>query len=295
LTNNIKGIIPAVLTPFDKHENIDINAFKELLNYLMDKGVHGLFILGSQGEFYALTLDECKKLMDAAVSVKRENIPIYAGIGRITTRETIELAKYALDVGIDYGVVVTPFYVRLTQKELEEHYKKIAESVELKILLYNNPSNTNINLEPDTVYRLRDISNIVGIKESTPYFSQLVELIQKCRSAKFHILVGLECHILGGLLLGADGAVVASANAIPDILVSLYENFTEGNLGEAIKLQQKVNEFFNLFKYGTFPGILKDIMEIMGFQYGKARSPVKSITRKAREEIRFRLKILGLL
>ncbi|MHA1469967.1 MAG: dihydrodipicolinate synthase family protein, partial [Candidatus Asgardarchaeia archaeon] len=106
---------------------------------------------------------------------------------------------------------------------------------------------------------------------------------------------GLECHILGGLLLGADGAVVASANAIPDILVSLYENFTEGNLGEAIKLQQKVNEFFNLFKYGTFPGILKDIMEIMGFQYGKARSPVKSITRKAREEIRFRLKILGLL
>jgi len=290
----IRGIIPAMLTPLDKNENIDKNKLRELVQKLQNKGVHGIFTLGTQGEFYAFNIEEKKTIMEIVIDEVKSNIPVYVGTGSATTRETIELTKYAADLGADFVAIVTPFLIKVTQEEMIEHYTKISEAVDINILLYNNPSSTRNNLKPETVQKLSIIPNIVGIKDSTPNFEQLSRLI-RITDKDFSVLVGLEPHILGGLLLGAKGTIAASANVIPDILVELYNKVKEGNIREAAKLQNQVNKFFDLLHLSTFPGTVKEIMEMIGEPYGPARMPVGKLTKENREKVMSVLKEMGLL
>ena len=162
-------------------------------------------------------------------------------------------------------------------------------------VLYNNPPSTGNNLLPESVKQLANgFPNIVGIKESSTNFEQLSKLIRLTKSDKFSVIVGLEPHILGGLLLGAKGAVAASGNVIPEILVQLYESFENGDIEKATKLQNKVNKFFDLLHLSAFPGTVKDILRIMGKDYGRARSPVMEVSEKYVNQIKDVLKELEL-
>jgi len=290
----IKGIIPAMLTPLKADESVDFEKLRELMEDLQARGVHGIFVLGTQGEFYAFNTEERKKIIEVAVDCIKSNKTLYVGTGSITTKETIELTKYAYDVGADFAAIITPYLIRTTQEEMILHYEKIANAVDMPILLYNNPSATGNNLLPESVKALSEIDNIVGIKDSTPNFEQLSKLIRITSSEKFSVLVGLEPHILGGLLLGAKGAIAASANVIPEILVELYNAVVSGDIIQAAELQDKVNKFFDLLHLSTFPGTVKDIMIMLGKNYGPARSPIINLPKEKHEVIEKLLKELGL-
>ena len=292
----IEGIIPAMLTPLNSDETINFNRMQELMTELQNRGVHGIFVGGTQGEFFAFTAEERKKMIDTAVENIKANKTLFVGTGAITTRESIELTKYAQDAGADFAVVITPYFVKLSQTELIRHYSRIAESTDINIVLYNNPSSTGNNLLPESVKHLSDeFSNIVGIKESSVVFEQLSKLIRLTRSKNFSVIVGLEPHILGGLLIGAKGAVAASGNVIPELLVELYNAFKSGDIRRAAELQNKVNKFFDLLHLSAFPGTVKDILRLLGKDYGLARSPVMEVSKENIKTIKQVLRELSLL
>jgi len=229
-----KGVIPAVVTPMNKDESINESAFRKLLNYLVENGVHGVFIIGSQGEFYALTKEEKIRLMEIAVEEVNGRVPVYAGTGAIATREVIELNDAAEKIGVDAVSIITPYYISPTQEELYEHYAKIAKATKLPVLLYNNPGRTGgVKLEPRTVEKLAEIDNIVGIKDSSGDLTNTSDYIRRTKNKNFHVLAGRDTLILATLLYGGAGSIAATANVAPRLVASIYDYFVQGDLENA--------------------------------------------------------------
>ena len=224
---NIRGIIPAVVTPFDKHDNVDTGVLRNLVDYLVDSGVHGLFVLGSQGEFWALDYDEKKTILETVMDEVNGRIPVYAGTGGISTREVLKLTAMAESVGVDAVSILTPFFLSLTDEELYNHYKKIASSTELPVILYTNPDRTGANLSPRLLARLSRIDNIVGIKDSSGDLSLTTEYIRQT-DEDFSVLAGRDTLILATLLYGGKGSIAATANVVPKTAVDIYEAFIAG-------------------------------------------------------------------
>ncbi|NIS62075.1 MAG: dihydrodipicolinate synthase family protein, partial [Proteobacteria bacterium] len=178
----IEGIIPAVVTPFDENEDVDEGGFRKILNYLIDSGVHGLFPVGSQGEFFALSNEEKKRLIDITVEETRGRVFVMPNTGAITTRESIELSQYAERAGADCVSVITPFFISPNQEELYQHIRAICQSVKIPVLCYNNPGRTGgVALTPATLARLaEEVPNFAGIKDSSGDLTLVAEMIRLC-------------------------------------------------------------------------------------------------------------------
>jgi len=291
---NVRGIIPAMVTPLNRDEEVDESGIRELINYLIDSGVHGIFVCGSQGESYALTEDERKKVIRIAVDEVNGRVPVYAGTGAVTTKATIRLSRYAVDVGADAVTVVTPYFIRPSQDELYAHYRHIAESVDSPVLIYNNPGRTNVNLEAETVKKLAEIDNIVGIKDSSGDLTLTAQYIMECPE-EFAVLAGRDSLILATLLYGGRGAVAATANVAPKLVVGIYESFIHGDLEKAKELQFKLLPLRLAFSLGTFPIVVKEAMNLIRKPSGPAKSPVSSLPEEKREKLKSLLEDLGLL
>lgn len=290
----VKGIIPAMVTPLDRNEEIDEAGIREIINYLIDSGVHGIFICGSQGESYALMENEKKRVIEISVDEVNGRVPVYAGTGAVTTKTTIELSRYAVDVGADAVTIVTPYFIKPSQEELYMHYKCIAESVDSPILMYNNPGRTNVNLEAETVRKLAEIDNIVGIKDSSGDLTLTAQYIMKCPE-EFAVLAGRDSLILATLLYGGKGAVAATANVAPRLVVGIYENFIKGNLEKARELQFKLLPLRLAFSLGTFPVVVKEAMNLMKKPSGPAKSPVSSLPEEKKTKLKLLLEELNLI
>ena len=189
-----KGIIPAMVTPFDKEGKINEIMLRKLVNFLLDAGVHGLFPVGSQGEFYGLEKEEKKKVIETVLDETNGRAPIYAGTGAIITREAIVLTRMAEDIGADAVSIITPFFISPSQDELYEHYLSIAKSTHLPVLLYNNPGRTRVNLSSYLVERLSKVDNIVGIKDSSGDMTLTSEYIRRTGD-NFSVLFGRDTLI----------------------------------------------------------------------------------------------------
>ncbi|MBC7319189.1 4-hydroxy-tetrahydrodipicolinate synthase [bacterium] len=289
-----EGIIPAVVSPVDDKGNIRETPFRKLLNYLIDNGVHGLFINGSQGEFYALTSEEKQKVLEIAVDEVNGRVPVYAGVGAVTTREAVKLAKTAEKIGAQALSAITPYYIKPDEDELYDYYKEIAESVSIPVLLYANPSRTNIPLSVKLVSRLSEIDNIVGIKDSSGDLTLTGEYIRLLSHKGFQVLAGRDTLILGTLVYGGTGAIAATANVVPRLVVSIYEYFKKGDLKSALEAQYKLAPLRIAFDLGTFPVVIKEAVKLIGFDLGSAIRPVKDIRPEKREELRKILVDLGL-
>jgi 4-hydroxy-tetrahydrodipicolinate synthase len=228
----IEGIIPAVVTPFDENEDVDEGGFRKILNYLIDSGVHGLFPVGSQGEFFSLTNEEKKRLMDIAVEEARGRVFVMPNTGAITTRESIELSQYAEKAGADCISIITPFFISPDQQELHEHIKAICESVKIPVLCYNNPGRTGgVALTPATLARLaEEVPNFAGIKDSSGDLTQVAEMIRLC-PPDFKVIMGRDSLIYGALTYGAAGAIAATANVAPKLIVEIYRGDLSGIQG----------------------------------------------------------------
>jgi 4-hydroxy-tetrahydrodipicolinate synthase len=292
----IEGIIPAVVTPFDQNENVDEGGFRTILNYLIDSGVHGLFPVGSQGEFFSLTNEEKKRLIDIAVEEARGRVFVMPNTGAITTRESIELSQYAEKAGADCVSVITPFFISPDQQELYEHIKAICESVKIPVLCYNNPGRTGgVALTPTTLARLaEEVPNFAGIKDSSGDLTQVAEMIRLCPS-DFKVIMGRDTLIYGALTYGAAGAVAATANVAPKLIVEIYEAYREGDYDRAKECQRNLAPLRVAFGLGTFPVVVKEALNVMGLPGGRCRKPIQPLNSEKRAQLRDILVKMGLI
>ncbi len=293
----IRGIIPAIVTPFTSDGCVDESAFRKVLHTMIDQGVHGLFPVGTGGEFFALTREEKERLMAVAVEEAAGRVFVMPNVGAITTAESVALARHAETVGSDAVSVVTPFFLKPTQEELFEHYRAICAAVKIPVLAYNIPERTGgVMLSVATVSRLaREIPNFAGIKDSTGDLANAAELVQACPPG-FRVFMGRDTLIYGALLYGCVGAVAATANVAPALAVGIYKAVEVGDLQRARELQAKLAPVRKLFSVGSHPAGIKEAMVQLGILgSGHCRRPTLDLAPAQRDEVRRILRETGLL
>jgi 4-hydroxy-tetrahydrodipicolinate synthase len=288
----LKGIIPAMVTPLNEREELDETALRRLTNYLIQGGVHGLFPIGSQGEFYAFSPEEKRRAWEIVVEESAGRVPVYAGTGAITTRQVMELNKIAEDAGVDAVSIITPFFINPSEEEIYRHYVTIAEATRLPVLLYNNPGRTGVKLSPGLVARLSEHPNIVGIKDSGGDMTVTIEMIRQT-DKDFAVLMGRDSLIYAGLHHGARGAIAATANVVPSLVAEIYEAFQQGDLARSLAAQEKLLPLRLAFDLGTFPVVVKDALNMIGVPVGPPRRPLQSLAGNARDKLRKVLEEVG--
>lgn len=281
-----KGIICAMITPLDENQNINPQATCKLIDYLIDKGVYGLFILGTNGECHVLTDDEKVEFAKIVIDHTNNRVPVFVGTGGNSTREVINLSKRMEEIGASALSIITPYFVAPTQQELILHYKTIANSVNLPIMMYNMPGKTGINIEPESVSELAKVKNIVGIKDSSGKLDNMKAYIEVTKEEDFSVFSGSDSLILDILKVGGQGAVAATANFLAGIDVAIYNNFINGDLEAAQEAQNSIEELRRILKLGTIPSVIKKSVVLNGIDVGAARLPVTEPTGDALEEIK---------
>lgn len=271
-----RGIIPAMVTPFHQDETLNEEALRQLTRFLVASGVHGLFAVGGQGEFWTLDPDEKRRVIEVVVHEAAGRVPVYAGTGATTTREAVRLTQMAAAAGADAVSVITPFFVSPNAEELYGHYTAIAKASRVPVILYNNPGRTGVNLGADLVARLTRVENIAGVKDSSGDLTLTGEYIRRC-GPEFAVLAGRDTLILSTLLLGGKGSIAATANVAPRVVVEIYDAFLAGDLPRALAAQNRLAPLRIAFEMGSFPVVIKDALEIMGIAAGPARGPVRSL------------------
>ena len=290
----IHGIIPAMVTPLNKSGEINETALRRLVDFLIDGGVHGLFANGSQGEFWAFSFEEKRRVLEIVVEQTAERVPVYAGTGAITTREAAALTKDAQDVGVDAVSVITPFFIVPTPDELYGYYRDVAKATSLPVLLYGNPGRTNVPLPPDLVRRLSEIDNIVGIKDSSGDLSLVLEYV-RLTDKSFAVLLGRDTLICSGILGGAKGSIAATGNVAPALIVSIYDKVQAGDLDGARQAQKELAPLRNAFTWGSFPVVIKEALDLMGLEGGPARAPIGPVSDEKRQALKALLKEMKII
>ncbi|HSR33653.1 MAG TPA: 4-hydroxy-tetrahydrodipicolinate synthase [Anaerolineae bacterium] len=288
------GIIPALVTPVDKNEELNEVALRRLVNFVIQGGVHGVFATGSQGEFWAFTAEEKRRIWEVVKEETAGRVPVYVGTAGLTTQEAIALTRDAELVGVDAVSILTPFFISPNQGELYEHFAAIAEATTLPIILYTNPGRTGVPLTPDTVSRLAQIPNIVGIKDSSGDLSLTAEYI-RVTPETFSVLMGRDTLIFGGLVYGTKGSIAATGNVVPALVASIYDRFIAGDLNGAKEAQEALAPLRLAFSWGTFPVVIKEALNLMGLDAGPARRPVGPMPDEKREQLASVLRAMGAL
>ena len=219
-----RGIIPALVTPLDEQGNLMEDSLRNIIDYTLEAGVHGVFVLGSTGEIYGLTDKEKQRVMEVTVEHVNGRVPVYAGAGEITTRQSIRTAQMAESVGgISALSVITPYFISPTQDELIEHYKAIANSVKTPIIMYGCDGRAHNSIMPETAYALSKEENIIGIKDSSGSSERMDKYLELTKDVEgFSVLCGIDTLIYHGLVNGTKGAIASSANIAPKISVGIY-------------------------------------------------------------------------
>lgn len=279
------GIIAAMVTPMDEDGNINFDELRNQVDRQINAGISGVFTLGTNGEGYILNYDEKLKVMKAVIEEADHRVPVYVGTGCVSTEETIELSMQAEDLGADALSVITPWFAKASQEDLYEHYKKLNDHVHIPILLYNIPARTGNALAPQTVARLADLPNIKGVKDSSGNFDNILQYIELTRGKDFNVISGNDSLILWTLKAGGTDGIAACANVLPDIMVSIYKYYEDGDWDAARKAQDSIRPFRNCFKLGNPNTIVKKATNLMGYPVGMPRAPFNGLTKEAVETI----------
>lgn len=280
------GVIPALVTPLDEQGNLKEKALRQVIDYTIAGGVHGVFILGSTGEIYGLEWKQKKRAIEITVEQTAGRVPVYAGASEITTRDCIKLAKLAESIGgVSALSVLTPFFVTPSKDELKEHYLRIAASTKLPVILYGNNDRTHVNISPDLAVELAEVENIVGIKDSSGDMTQMGEYIRRTAGKEFNVIAGRDTMILANLAYGGAGAIAATANIVPKIVAGIYNSFIAGDYEKAREYQYKLAPLRIAFGLGTFPVVMKEALRLVGIDAGVALRPVGPISEENRAKL----------
>ena len=276
----IKGIIPPIITPMNDDESINVAELRAQVNRQIEGGVHAIFCFGTNGEGYILNGKEKELVLRTVIEETNGRVPVYAGTGCISTKETIEQSRMAQSLGADVLSIITPSFAAASQNELYEHYKTVAEAVDMPIVLYNIPARTGNALAPATVARLAQIDNIVGAKDSSGNFANILAYIDAGNSkknGKFSTLSGNDQLIIWNLLAGGTGGIAGCANVYPHTMASIYNLFMEGKIEEAKAANASIASFRACFKYGNPNTIVKTAVAMLGYNVGKCRAPFNQV------------------
>ncbi len=299
LDSMLKGVNPALVTPFTENDELDEAALRRVIRFVIDSlGVTGLVPAGSTGEFTSLSWKEQQRTIQITVDEADGKVPVIAGTGTSGTKRTLEMSLYAKDVGADACIVVTPFYMKPSDRGLFKHYSEIASKVDYPVLLYNIPILTGVNFPRTVVEDLADEhSNIIGIKDSSGNMSYLMELLERVKTMRsdFKILCGWDEIALPALAAGVDGLILASANFIGDEWIRVKTAIEQGRLGEARRLELEIHK---ITRFITKTGAVgtKEALNFMGVNVGAPRLPLEiggNLSFELREELRVELERIG--
>jgi 4-hydroxy-tetrahydrodipicolinate synthase len=291
----IRGIIPPVATPMQANEDLDLPRLRWFLDHLIAQGIHGVFVLGTNSEFYALDEREKQEVVATAVAHVHRRVPVFAGTGAETTREVVRLTKMAEREGADGVSVITPYFINPTQQEICDHYRRVAEITSLPVILYNNPSTCGgVKIDVNTVARLAELPNILGIKDSSGDLQNTNEYIRVVPD-RFSVMQGRDTLIHQSLIFGARGAVPASANVAASICVEIYEALQRGDQAAAKAAQLRLNPVRLSLALGTAPGGVKSALALLGKSIGPSRAPIAPLSLEKQQKMRHALEQSGLL
>lgn len=280
----IKGIITAMVTPLSE-DGINEAATRKLVNKLINDGVHGLFVLGTNGEFYALSEAEKLALVEIVVDEAAGRVPVFAGSGGISTEEVIKVTNQFAELGVDAVSVITPYLIKLSDEELIQHYQTIALNTNLPMILYNIPANTQLSINESVFKELIQLPQIIGIKDSSGKLENIQMYLETNDREDFSILIGSDSLILPALQMGVDGAVAATSNVLTKTDLGIYQAFLENKMERAQVLQESINDFRGILKLATVPSVLKHSLELIGFPVGAPKNPVRKVSSKFDAEI----------
>lgn len=293
---NLEGVMPPQITPFFKSGEIDEKSFRQLIQFWLTNGVRGLVPCGSNGEAPYMTREERRRVIEIVVDETDGKIPVIAGTGAPSTRETIALTRDAKDMGADAVLVVTPYFFKPSNEELVEHYHTLLNKVDIPVILYNVPKFTGYNLEPDVVVKLvNECSQIIGIKDSGGSIGQISELICKV-GERIAVLAGTGDLLLATLMMGGKGGILGVANVAPRLCVDIFDYFKMDKLSMAREAQMKILLLNDLLikKYNQLSSI-KEALNQLGQPAGYPRLPSLPLNEEARQIIRRTLSRLNLL
>jgi len=289
-----KGSIVAIVTPF-KGNKIDEKTFRDLIEFQIKNGTSGIVPCGTTGESATLTFEEHERVIEIAIDQTRKRVRVIAGTGSNSTEEAVMLTKHAAKAGADASLQVSPYYNRPTQKGLYEHFKAIANSVDIPIILYNIAGRTGVNIEPETIARLAlDCKNIVAVKEASGSLDQMSRIKNICPSS-FQLISGDDSLTLPVLAIGGIGIISVAANIIPRDVADMVSAFTEGNIKEAQRLHYKMLPLIKALFIETNPIPVKTAMGLLGMCEPDLRLPMCGMSSDNLEKLKKALKDYRLL
>lgn len=284
-------ISTAMVTPFDAKGNIDFQKTSHLVEYLLKNGSDSLVISGTTGESPTLTFEEKAALFKHVVNVVDKRVPVIAGTGNYNTRDSIELTKKAEDIGVDAILLVAPYYNKPNQEGLYQHFKAIAESTSLPVMIYNIPGRSSVNIEPETIIRLSEVPNIKAVKEASGNLVQMTQIIANTPD-DFVLYCGDDSLALPTLSIGGVGVVSVAAHIIGNEMQQMIQAFFSGNVTEAAKWHQKLLPIMKGLFAAPSPAPVKTALQLKGLNVGSVRLPLVPLTEKERNELAELLKTL---
>jgi 4-hydroxy-tetrahydrodipicolinate synthase len=292
----LKGIIPAMLTPFKKDFSVNVEALKQFTQILLEWEVHGLFPTGSIGEAAKLNLKERKLVIKTVIDEAKGRTLVIPGVGFPDYKRTVELIKFVEDIGCDAALIIPPYYQRLSEEALYDYYKSIAESVkDFPLILYNIPMFAGYSLSLKLVERCSETENIIGIKDSSGNIMSFNFMLHALKG-KFAILQGIDFLLFPSLVLGSPGGFLGGANIAGKLEVEMYNEFIDRNFEKARSIHDRLVPLWRILSYGTFPVAYKAASSLVtGIDLGPVRKPALPLPEKEMSELKKILTEIGLI
>jgi 4-hydroxy-tetrahydrodipicolinate synthase len=289
----LKGAITAIVTPF-KNGALDEEAYRELIEFQIQGGIHGIVPCGTTGESATLSHAEHKRVVETCIDQVKKRVPVIAGTGSNNTAESVDLTKHAQNAGADYALMITPYYNKPTQEGLYQHYKTVASQTKIPIVVYNVPGRTSLNLLPETMARLATIPHIVGLKDATGDLKQGAKTLELCGD-KITVLSGDDFTVLPLLAVGGQGVISVVSNVAPGDMAGMCNAFFKGDLAQARQLHYKMWPLMEAMFYETNPTPAKTALKLMGKITGEVRQPLCPLSAANEDKLRQVMQKYGLL
>ncbi|SHJ17337.1 4-hydroxy-tetrahydrodipicolinate synthase [Dethiosulfatibacter aminovorans DSM 17477] len=288
------GAGTAIVTPFRNGE-VDFDKYGELIDWQIEKGIDAIITCGTTGEGSTLSDAEHKKVMKYCVERVDGRVPVIAGTGSNDTAFCLQLSQYAVSIGVDGIMLVTPYYNKTTQRGLVNHYRFIAERVDIPIIIYNVPGRTGLRIEADTVVEISKIKNIVAMKDATGDISYAAEVMSKLAGTDFAIYSGNDDMVVPLMSLGARGVISVISNVMPAEVHDMVMKFHEGNIEESRRIQLELNDMIGSLFIEVNPIPVKTCMNMMGFDVGELRMPLYEMSEANKETLLKSMNKIGLV
>ena len=295
---NVEGSWPAVVTPFYENDEVNYDVLRQLVGFQAQNNSNGLLLMGSTGEAILLTADERKKIIDTVLDEASGKLPVMVGVAAMTTKQTIENAKYAKEAGADLGLIVQPPYIKPKQSSLYKYFKDVADAVDIPLAIYNNPERCGVNIEPETIARLSKHENIVAIKEAGPNPYSVMRIVELTRG-EFNVLC-CDCAFYALIPVvmasGGKGTSNVTGSLCPREIATISKPWT--NYDDVLNMREALYKYLPLIRMmysETNPVPLKYAMDLVGADVGKPRKPLMELSEQNQKTMRQTMERLGIM